>query len=84
VAEFGRFLDVNVRGTLVVLRAVSAAMKAQSPRDTSSVERGVRGMAQRGAIVTMGSAQSMVAWPGMVQYTASKFAVLGISKNAGE
>lgn len=80
--EFDRFLRVNVTGTMLVTRDISAAMKTQAalPVDLASPNRGTT----RGAIVNMGSAQSLVAWPGMVQYTASKFAVLGISKNAGK
>ena len=82
VAEFTRFLDVNVKGTLLVTRHVSAAMKAQEPRlnDKADPARG----STRGAIVTLGSAQSFASSPGMIQYTTSKFAVLGLSKNAGE
>jgi len=80
VPEFDRFLDVNVKGTLLVMRYVSAAMKLQEPRpvDEGLAARGTT----RGAIVTLGSAQSFASAPGMIQYTTSKFAVLGLSKNA--
>ncbi|KAI1817114.1 NAD(P)-binding protein [Poronia punctata] len=79
-AEFSRFLNVNVTGTLLVTRDVSAIMKKQEPRplDPACAERGVG----RGSIVNMGSLASYVPQPGMVQYTASKHAVLGISRNA--
>jgi short-subunit dehydrogenase len=57
-------------------------MKKQEPilTDAASPRRG----ASRGAIVNMGSLGSFVPQPGMIQYTASKHAVLGLSKNAGE
>lgn len=88
MAEFGRFLGTNVTGTLLVTREVSAAMKAQQPRPVQDNQdptplAQARSLA-RGAIVNMGSAQSFASFPGMVQYTTSKFAVLGMSKNAGE
>lgn len=70
--EFGRFLQVNVMGTFHVTRAVSAIMASQEPRYDC-----------RGTIVNMGSASSFVSTPGMTQYTTSKHAVLGLTKNAG-
>jgi NAD(P)-dependent dehydrogenase (short-subunit alcohol dehydrogenase family) len=81
-SEFSRFLDVNVTGTFLVTRDVSAAMKAQEPRlaNAAQPERG----SFRGAIVNMGSASSFVSSPMMVQYTTSKHAVLGLTRNAGE
>lgn len=81
-AEFDRFLGVNVTGTFLVTREVSAIMKTQEPIlvDAGSPRRGV----SRGAIVNMGSLASFAPQPGMIQYTASKHAVLGLSKNAGE
>ncbi|KAK9773556.1 hypothetical protein SCAR479_09700 [Seiridium cardinale] len=80
VPEFNRFMEVNVKGSLLVLRYVSASMKLQDPRpvDKALPARGTT----RGAIVTLGSASSFASTPGMVQYTTSKFAVLGLSKNA--
>ncbi|PHH61956.1 hypothetical protein CDD81_7705 [Ophiocordyceps australis] len=83
-SEFARFLTINVTGTFNVTRAVSAAMKSQEARPVTvsasctAVERGVC----RGAIVNLGSASSYVATPGLVHYTTSKHAVLGLSKNA--
>ncbi|KAM0810683.1 hypothetical protein AB5N19_11033 [Seiridium cardinale] len=80
VPEFNRFMEVNVKGSLLILRYVSASMKLQDPRpvDKALPARGTT----RGAIVTLGSASSFASTPGMVQYTTSKFAVLGLSKNA--
>ncbi|CAI6101389.1 unnamed protein product [Clonostachys chloroleuca] len=75
LAEFNRFLDVNVSGTFLVTRAASSMMAAQEPiKDSPSPVRG--------AIVNMGSAASFVSTPQMVQYTASKHAILGLTKNA--
>lgn len=78
---FRHFMEINVTGTFNVTRAVSAIMKTQEPRPVSSHVSG-RGLT-RGAIVNMGSAASYVATPGVVQYTTSKHAVLGLTKNAG-
>lgn len=77
VEEFKAMLDVNVTGTFLVTRAVSAVMKLQEAQLTGP-GRG----SSRGTIVNIGSASSFVATPGMVQYTASKHAVVGITKNA--
>lgn len=78
VEEFKNMLDVNVTGTFLVTRAVSAAMKLQEAQPTGGPGRGT----SRGTIVNIGSASSFVATPGMVQYTAAKHAVVGITKNA--
>lgn len=40
--------------------------------------------AGRGSIVNLGSANSFVAAPAITQYTATKHAIMGIVKNAGE
>lgn len=81
-AEFHRMMQVNVMGTFLVTRIVSAAMKSQTANmvKSGSSERGV----SRGSIVIIGSASAFVATAGMTQYTAAKHAVLGITKNAGE
>lgn len=75
-------MKVNVTGTFLVTRAMSAIMKSQEPIavDLSSPGRGTT----RGSIVNLGSASSFVATPKMIQYTAAKHAVLGITKNAGQ
>ncbi|TRX97932.1 hypothetical protein FHL15_001142 [Xylaria flabelliformis] len=75
--DFDRFLDVNVKGTFLATRDVSAAMKLQEPRGND--EMGKRGHS-RGAIVIMGSVSSFLPQPRQIQYTASKHAVLGIAK----
>ncbi|QSZ36201.1 hypothetical protein DSL72_007327 [Monilinia vaccinii-corymbosi] len=80
VEEFNNMLKVNATGTFIVTRTMSAIMKAQEshPIDPSFPGRGTT----RGSIVNLGSASSFVATPKMVQYTASKHAVIGITKNA--
>ncbi|KAK1778312.1 short-chain dehydrogenase [Copromyces sp. CBS 386.78] len=80
VAEFEKMFKVNVTGTFLVTRALSAIIKTQDPVpvDEAVPARGVA----RGSIVNLGSASGFVATPGMVQYTAAKHAVNGVTKNA--
>jgi NAD(P)-dependent dehydrogenase (short-subunit alcohol dehydrogenase family) len=80
--EFRRFLRVHVEGTFSLLRSVSAAMIRQELHPNGSIDSG-RG-ATRGSIVTLGSGNSFVAAPHMVQYTTAKHAILGLTKNAGK
>lgn len=77
--EFERFLKVNVTGTFLAVRAQSKAMKGQEPLHSPDPLRTLG----RGVIINMGSGNSYVATPHIVQYTASKHAVLGITRNAG-
>ena len=70
-------MDVNVTGMFLCTRAQSAAMVKQDIKPLS--ERG-----SRGVIVNMGSCSSFVATPNMGQYTSSKHAVLGLTRNAGQ
>ncbi|KAK3395750.1 hypothetical protein B0T20DRAFT_44584 [Sordaria brevicollis] len=89
VPEFEKMFKVNVTGTFLVTRALSALMKTQDPVSIPVVDEaaavtvpvGARGVS-RGSIVNMGSASGFVATPGMVQYTAAKHAVNGVTKNA--
>lgn len=66
----------------LVTREVSKAMRSQEPKtvSTESKDRGTT----RGAIVNLGSASSLIAAPGVLPYTASKHAAIGLSNNAGE
>ncbi|KAI4119146.1 MAG: hypothetical protein LQ345_000900 [Seirophora villosa] len=80
VAEFQRFLDVNVFGMFLCTRALSRVMKIQSLRPVS--DSNPRRGETRGAIVNMGSCSSFVATPMLGQYTTSKHAVLGLTRNA--
>ncbi|KAL8702747.1 MAG: hypothetical protein Q9201_004086 [Fulgogasparrea decipioides] len=80
VPEFQRFLDINVFGLFLCTRALSRVMKTQPLRAVSetNAQRGET----RGAIVNMGSCSSFVATPMLAQYTTSKHAVLGLTRNA--
>ncbi|EHK18437.1 uncharacterized protein TRIVIDRAFT_158432 [Trichoderma virens Gv29-8] len=78
--EFSRFLQIHVEGTFLLVRSVSAAMQLQELRPIDPTNPG-RGGA-RGSIVTLGSGNSFAAAPHLVQYTAAKHAVLGVTKNA--
>jgi NAD(P)-dependent dehydrogenase (short-subunit alcohol dehydrogenase family) len=79
--DFKRVNSINVDGTYLVLRAVSAVMKAQEPRPVESSEdwRGTT----RGAIVVMASLASLTTVSGMAAYNTSKHAVMGLTKTAG-
>ena len=82
IEEFNNMLKVNTTGTFITTRTMSAIMKTQEsyPVDPQSPGRGTT----RGSIVNLGSASSFVATPKMIQYTVSKHAVIGITKNAGK
>ncbi|XRM48339.1 hypothetical protein ABZX51_011266 [Aspergillus tubingensis] len=82
VREFERFMDVNVKGTLLCVRAVSAQMKQQEARHFSLRKSTPARSCGRGVIINLGSSNSYVATPNIVQYTASKHAVMGITRNA--
>lgn len=81
IQEFEKMLKINTTGTFIVTRIMSAIMKTQDPDPVDPQAPG-RG-STRGSIVNIGSASGFVATPKMVQYTASKHAVIGITKNAG-
>ncbi|KAI0550089.1 NAD(P)-binding protein [Xylaria curta] len=78
--EFARLLQTNVTGAFLVMKSVSAIMKTQDARlnDADSPARGTT----RGSIVVIGSASSFSSGPGLMQYTTSKFGVLGLAKNS--
>jgi NAD(P)-dependent dehydrogenase (short-subunit alcohol dehydrogenase family) len=81
-SEMDRFWKVNVIGTFNCIQAVSRVMKAQEPRITASRGR-VRDVG-KGVFVNLGSGNSYMATPDIVQYTTSKHAVIGLTKSAGE
>lgn len=81
LAEMNRFWQVNVIGTLNCMQAVTKAMKGQPPR--THVSRGRTRDVGRGAIINLGSCNSFVATPNITQYTTTKHAVLGMTRNAG-
>ncbi|RDW79385.1 short-chain dehydrogenase [Coleophoma cylindrospora] len=78
--EFQAFFDINVKGTMLCVRAVSQVMKFQEPRVIEG-RNGARNVG-RGTIVNLGSANSFVAAPAIVQYTSAKHAIMGITKTA--
>ena len=79
---FSHTIKTNVRGTMLCVRAVSKVMAAQEPLSYESRRYGTRSLG-RGSIVNLGSVNSYVAAPGMMPYTASKYAIIGITKTAG-
>ncbi|RYP07816.1 hypothetical protein DL764_002271 [Monosporascus ibericus] len=82
VPEFQRFFDVNVKGTLHCLKAVSSQMRTQAPRILPSRSNPDGRNCGRGSIINLGSSNSYIATRHIVQYTASKHAVLGMTRNA--
>ncbi|KAH8649254.1 hypothetical protein BX600DRAFT_442516 [Xylariales sp. PMI_506] len=81
-ADFKRLMEINVHGTFLVTSLASAALKTQELRPVNPAypDRG----STRGIIVNISSVASQIAPAGMVQYTTSKHAILGITKVAGE
>jgi NAD(P)-dependent dehydrogenase (short-subunit alcohol dehydrogenase family) len=78
--EMNRFWRVNVMGTLNSIKAVSTAMIAQDRQESTT--RGRTRDIGRGVIINLGSCASYIATPDITQYTTSKYAVLGMTKNA--
>jgi NAD(P)-dependent dehydrogenase (short-subunit alcohol dehydrogenase family) len=81
LAEINRFWQVNVLGTLNCMQAVIKVMKTQSIATCSN--RGREREVGRGVILNLGSCNSFTATPHIVQYTTTKHAVLGMTRNAG-
>lgn len=66
LAEFRRVMEINCIGTFVCMQAELKQMLRQGG----------------GAIVNTASASGVIAFPGIGAYTASKHAVLGLTRNA--
>ncbi|KAL8786714.1 MAG: hypothetical protein Q9195_008089 [Heterodermia aff. obscurata] len=79
-AEMNRFWQVNVMGTFNCVQAVTKVMKEQSVVTVSS--RGRAREVGRGVILNLGSCNSYIATRDIVQYTTTKHAVMGLTKNA--
>ncbi|KAJ2978635.1 hypothetical protein NUW58_g7436 [Xylaria curta] len=77
---FSKTIEVNIKGTMLCIRAVAKAMASQEPLSYKS-RHGERSLG-RGSIVNLGSANSYVAAPGMASYTTSKHAVIGLTKSS--
>ena len=80
-AEFERFLNVNVKGIMLFAKMMTRVMKDQESREVQG--RKYRRDLGRGCIINIGSLNFYVAVSGIVQYTAAKHALLGITKSAG-
>lgn len=79
-ADWQRILDINLTGTFFVLRAAARIMLKQEPIISSIDGRPL----QRGSIVNFSSIQGVVGIPLSTAYTASKHAVLGLTRTASE
>ncbi|KAF7938759.1 uncharacterized protein EAE98_001097 [Botrytis deweyae] len=79
LSEFDHILSTNMRGTLLCNRAIASAMLLQEP--LSYQGRYTARSLGRGCIVNLGSANSVVAFPGKTAYTTAKHAVVGITKS---
>ncbi|KAE8360912.1 hypothetical protein BDV27DRAFT_133828 [Aspergillus caelatus] len=82
VDVYDQTMTVNARGTMLVLRAVSAEMAKQEPRMHQSARHGTSRSLGRGSIVVVSSVNGTMVAPGMLSYAASKHAVAGIAKTA--
>jgi len=80
IEAFDRTLNVNLKGVMLCVRAVTKAMLGQEPQLYTG-RHGERTLG-RGSIVNLGSITSHMAGPSMMAYTASKHAVLGLTKVA--
>ncbi|KAF2689281.1 NAD(P)-binding protein [Lentithecium fluviatile CBS 122367] len=83
---FGLVVDVNLRGTIHCLRAVSTTMKAQklliyNPSIPRAKRHPVRSLG-RGSIVTLSSANSIMPNPLNTSYFLAKYGVIGATKVA--
>ena len=83
---FTQTVDVNIKGAVYFVRAVSAAMATQE--ELTHVSSGRHGNTTRslgrGSIVLLGSVSSYIAAPGMLNYTTSKHAIIGVTKSDGK
>lgn len=82
VEEFDKLAEINTRGTMLCVRAVSKAMAVQEPL----MYRGRHGQRSlgRGSIINITSVMSFIGARGKLPYAASKHAVMGITKTAGK
>ncbi|KUI52488.1 2-(R)-hydroxypropyl-CoM dehydrogenase [Cytospora mali] len=79
---FTKSVDTNIKGAVYFVRAVTAAMAAQDELMHVSSRHGSTRSLGRGSIVLLGSVNSYIAAPGMLNYTTSKHAIIGITKSA--
>ncbi|KAK5079427.1 hypothetical protein LTR51_001624 [Lithohypha guttulata] len=79
-AAWQKTLDINLTGTFFVLRATAKIMLKQEPILSSIDGRPL----QRGSIINCSSIQGVVGVPLSAAYTASKHAVIGLTRTASE
>lgn len=79
-ADWQRIVDINLTGTFFVLRAAAQIMLKQEPILSSIDGRPI----QRGSIVNFGSIQGVVGITLSTAYTATKHAVIGLTRTASE
>jgi NAD(P)-dependent dehydrogenase (short-subunit alcohol dehydrogenase family) len=79
-SDWNRILDVNLSGTFFVLRAAARSMLDQEPIRSEIDGRPL----QRGSIVNFSSIQGVVGIALSTAYTASKHAVIGLTRTASE
>jgi NAD(P)-dependent dehydrogenase (short-subunit alcohol dehydrogenase family) len=75
-------VDVNIKGAVYFVRAVTGAMSQQEPLSYTG-RYGTRSLG-RGSIVLLGSINSYFGAPGMISYTTGKHAIIGLMKAAGK
>ena len=81
MAEYDAMLAVNLKGTVLCTGAMARVMMDQEPRTVAG--RSGERSAGRGSIVNIASGNGYVAEAGKAPYTASKFAVIRVTKTAG-
>lgn len=80
MATWDQTLNVNLTGTMLVIRAAAKIMSAQEPILSSRNNRPL----QRGSIVNIASILGFVGMQNTTAYTASKHAVIGVTKCVAE
>lgn len=78
--DWQRIMDINLTGSFFVLRAAAQIMLQQEPILSSIDGRPV----QRGSIVNFSSIQGVVGITLSTAYTASKHAIMGLTRTASE
>lgn len=81
---FSQMSNTNISGAVRFVRAVMAAMAQQEPLTFPGTGRRASRSLGRGSIVLLGSTSSLVGVPGMVSYTTTKHAIIGLVKSAGK
>ncbi|KAE8366749.1 hypothetical protein BDV27DRAFT_170541 [Aspergillus caelatus] len=79
-SDWQRIVDINLTGTFFVLRAAARIMLTQEPIRSSIDGRPL----QRGSIVNFSSIQGVAGIPLSTAYTATKHAVIGLTRTASE